>query len=166
MKGQAKCCREHEHFIFFYPSSNVSSLVYTQSQQVILLCFQVPLTLIPVTGRRLHYTIFSVDMGVTDVTKNSRLFTVTLTKCSTLLLAVFFLVFSTHRHPASTSPAHPVSVPIHPIINKGDESSAVTSFETGICIPGTSQMQQDTRYIPGTRYILYSVWRLGCFPRV
>ena len=28
--------------------------------------FQVPLTLSPVTGRRLDYTIFSVDIGVTD----------------------------------------------------------------------------------------------------
>ena len=30
--------------------------------------FQVPLTLSPATGRRLDYTIFSVDIGVTDVT--------------------------------------------------------------------------------------------------
>ena len=28
--------------------------------------FQLPLTLRPVTGRRLDYTIFSVDIGVTD----------------------------------------------------------------------------------------------------
>ena len=42
---------------------------------------------------------------------------------------VFGTVFSTHRHPASTNPAHPVSVPIrHP----SDKSSAVTSFETDI----------------------------------
>ena len=31
--------------------------------------FQVPLTLSPVTGRRLDYTLFSVDIGVTNVTK-------------------------------------------------------------------------------------------------
>ena len=37
------------------------------------------------TGRRPHYTIFSVDIGVTDVTRNSRLFAVTSTTCSTLL---------------------------------------------------------------------------------
>ena len=50
---------------------------------------------------------------------------------------VFKTVFCTHRHPASTNPAHPVSVPIrHP----SDKSFAVTSFET-------SQMQQYTRYI-------------------
>ena len=80
------------------------------------------------TGRHLDYTIFSVDIGVTDVTYNSRLFAVTSTICSTLVLAVYFkTVFPTHRHPASTSPAHPVSVPIrHP----SDKSSAVTSFET------------------------------------
>ena len=41
---------------------------------------------------------------------------------------VFRTVFSTHRHQASTNPAHPVSVPIrHP----SDKSFAVTSFETG-----------------------------------
>ena len=38
--------------------------------------FQVPPTLSPVTGRRLDYTIFSVDLGVTAVTKNSCLFAV------------------------------------------------------------------------------------------
>ena len=73
--------------------------------------------------RRLDYTVFSVDIGVTDVTKISRLFAVTSTTCPTLLLA------ATHRHPASTSPAHPVSVPIR---HRSDKSSAVTSFETGI----------------------------------
>ena len=51
---------------------------------------KVPLTLSPVTGRRLDYTIFSMDIGVIDVNKNSRLFTVTPTICSTLLLTVFF----------------------------------------------------------------------------
>ena len=40
------------------------------------------MTLSPVTGRRPDYTIFSVDIGVTDVTKNSRLFAVTSTTCS------------------------------------------------------------------------------------
>ena len=53
---------------------------------------KVPLTIIPVTGRRLDYTIFSVDIGVTGVTKNNRLFAVTPTSTtrSTLLRAVFF----------------------------------------------------------------------------
>ena len=50
--------------------------------------FQVPLTLSPVTGRPLDYTIFSVDIGVTDIIKNSRLFAVNATTCSPLLLAV------------------------------------------------------------------------------
>ena len=94
------------------------------------------------TGRRLAYTIFSVDIGVTDVTKNSRLFAVTSTTCSTLLLA------ATHRYPASTSSAHPVSVPIrHP----RDKSSVFTSFETGIYL-----------YIAHTGYTRCA-WRLGCF---
>ena len=71
---------------------------------------------------------------------------------------VFRTFFFTHRHPASTNPAHPVSVPIHPIDEK---SSAVTSSETDIYI-----------YIANTRYQVHTytygvyscVWRLGCFP--
>ena len=38
----------------------------------------------PVTGRRPDNTIFSVDIGVTAVTRNSRLFAVTSTTYSTL----------------------------------------------------------------------------------
>ena len=53
-------------------------------QQQLITIFQVPLTLSPVTGHRPDYTIFSVDIGVTDVTKNSRLFAVTSTTCSTI----------------------------------------------------------------------------------
>ena len=71
---------------------------------------------------------------------------------------VFRTFFFTHRHPSSTNPAHPVSVPIHPIDEK---SSAVTSSETDIYI-----------YIANTRYQVHTytygvyscVWRLGCFP--
>ena len=51
------------------------------------LFFQLPLTLSPVTGRRLDYTTFRVDIGVTNVTKNSRLFTVTSTTCSMVLFS-------------------------------------------------------------------------------
>ena len=80
------------------------------------------------TGRRLDYAMFSVYIGVTDVTKNSRLFIVTSSTCSTRLACC---VFHTHRHPVSTSPTHPVSVPIR---HASDKSSVVTSFETGICI--------------------------------
>ena len=68
--------------------------------------FQIPLTLSPVTGRRLDYAVFSVDIGVTGVTKSSRLYAVTSTTCSTLLLAVCVDAFCTHRHPAH----HPPSV--------------------------------------------------------
>ena len=118
-----------------------------------MIFFQVPLTLSPVTGRRLYYTIFSVDIGVTPKTA------VSLCHFNQMFHAgdccVFKTVFSTHRHPASTvnSPAHPVSVPIrHP----GDKSSAVTSLETDtyyiyiyLVYKYSSQMQQDTRYIRG-----------------
>ena len=79
------------------------------------------------TGRRLDYTC---TIGLTDLTKNSRPFVFSSTTCFTLLLA------ATHRHPASTSPARSVSVPIrHP----SDKSSVFTSFETGIylCIAHT-----------------------------
>ena len=71
------------------------------------------MTLSPVTGRRPDYTVFSVDIGVTDVTRNRRLFAVTSTTCSTLLkeLVVVTAVFSPPidiKH--YSSPAHPVSV--------------------------------------------------------
>ena len=52
------------------------------------------MTLSPVTGRR--HTIFSVDIGVTDVTRNSRLFAVTLTTCCTLTQSVSVPI----RHPS------------------------------------------------------------------
>ena len=77
------------------------------------------MTLSPVTGRRPDYTIFSVDIGVTDVTKNSRLFAITSTACSTLLKELrSCCVFSTHRYQASmliVQHTQSVSVPIrHP----------------------------------------------------
>ena len=78
--------------------------------------FQVRLTLSPVTGRRPDYTIFSVDIVVTDVTKNSRLFAVTLTTCSTLLkqlVAVFSPPIDIQQ--ALVQHTQSVSVPIrHP----------------------------------------------------
>ena len=71
---------------------------------------------------------------------------------------VYRTVFSTHRHPASTNPAHSVSVPIRHPINKSDKkSSAVTNFKTDI------YLHRKCSKIPG-RYAVYSrVWRLGCF---
>ena len=100
-----------------------------------LIFSEAPLTTFsPVTGRRLDYTSFSVDIGVTDMTKNSRLFTVTSTTCSTLLLAVFF-------PPIDIQQAHPVSVPIR---HASDKSSVVTRFETGVC------MHRKYTKIPGT----------------
>ena len=74
--------------MFRFPSFFVVSLLTLhKSQQSIWIRFQVPLTLSPMTGRRLDYTILSMDTGVTDVTKNSRLFAVTSSTCSTLLPA-------------------------------------------------------------------------------
>ena len=93
------------------------------------------LTLGPVTGRRPDYTIFSVDIGVTNVTKNSRLYAVTSTPCSTLLHELFYscCVFSTHRHQASTTyvvqHTLSVSVPIH-ASEKERSVYLVKSFET------------------------------------
>ena len=69
----------------------VSSLI--KPTTINLEFFQVTLTLSPVTGRRLDYTISSLDIGVTDVTKNSRLSAVTAITCSTLLLAVCSTLF-------------------------------------------------------------------------
>ena len=73
------------------------------------------LTRSPVTGRRPDYTIFCVDIGVTDVTKNSRLFAVTSTTCSTLLKELVHSLIAVFSPPidikqALHSPAHPVSV--------------------------------------------------------
>ena len=65
------------------------------------------------TGRRPDYTIFSVDIGVTDVNKNSRLFAVTSITCSTLLkelVAVFPPPIDIKQALLIPSPAHPISV--------------------------------------------------------
>ena len=74
---------------------------YVKIEQLFWIFFQVPLTLSPVTGRRLDYTIFSVGFGVTDGTKNSRLFAITPTTCSTLILAV--CVLNCFFHPSTSS---------------------------------------------------------------
>ena len=71
---------------FFFSSLNVGcslSTRYSYSQQVIKI-FQAPLTLSPLTGRRLDHISFRVDIGVIIVTKNNRLFTVTSTTCCLL----------------------------------------------------------------------------------
>ena len=68
------------------------------------------------TGRRPDYTSFSVDIGVTDVTKsNSRLFAATSTTCSTLLKELV-AVLSPPIDIKQTLVQHTqsVSVPIHP----------------------------------------------------
>ena len=113
------------------------------------------------TGRRLDYVIFSVDIGATDGTKT----------------AVSFLSLQPHvprcclgclLHPPidiqqALIPAHPVSVPIR---HASDKSSAVTEASRqaySLHIMSTSQIQQNTRYIRG----IYScVWRRSCFPGV
>ena len=75
------------------------------------------------TGRGPDYTIFNVDIGVTDMTRNSHLFAVSSTTCSTLLkeLVVVTAVFSPPidiKH--YSSPAHPVSVSV-PIRHPSDK---------------------------------------------
>ena len=77
--------------------------------------YDIRLTLSPVTGRRLDSTFFCVDMGMTDVIKNSSLFAVTSTTCPTLLkelvvvtAAVFSPPIDSSKH--YSSPAHAVSV--------------------------------------------------------
>ena len=77
------------------------------------------MTLNPVTGRRPDYTIFSVDIGVTDVIKNSGLFAVTSTTCSTLLEQLV-AVFSPPIQKALVQHTHPVSGLIR---NPSDKSS-------------------------------------------
>ena len=76
----------YEYFdVSFFPFFVVPSLFIRKAnrqQQLNRIFFQ-RLTISPETGRRPDYTIFSVDIGVTDVTKNSRLFAT-----SALLLAV------------------------------------------------------------------------------
>ena len=81
-------------FVSSFPHFLVSSLFIRKASRQQQLGFfpSIRLTLSPVTGRRPDYyiytmasTIFSVDIGVTDVTKSSRLFAVTSTTCSTLL---------------------------------------------------------------------------------
>ena len=54
-------------FCFFFPSHFYALLIRKKQQQLIwIFSTKVPLTLSPATGRRLDYTIFSVDIGVTD----------------------------------------------------------------------------------------------------
>ena len=67
------------------------------------------------TGRRPDYTIFSVGIGVTEVTNNSRLFAVTSTTCSTLLKELVRSLVAVFSPPvdikhALHSPAHQVSL--------------------------------------------------------
>ena len=76
------------------------------------------------TGRCPNDTTFSVDIGVTDATKTSRLFAVTSTTCSTPFETTTnsCCVFSTHRHQASTTVKHTQSVSV-PIRHPSDKSS-------------------------------------------
>ena len=127
MKEQVKCCREPCTSNLRLFISGCCLLFMKPTFHFFFFFSQLPLTLSRVTGRRLDYTIFSLDIGVTDATKYRRFFAVTSTTRSTLLLAVCFnTVFPPHRHPA-----HPVSVSIRHI---SDQSSVVISFETDMHI--------------------------------
>ena len=98
-----------------------------------------------------------MDIGVTDVTKNSRLFTVASTTCSMLLKLV--AVFSPPIDIRHALGQHTQSVSV-PIRHPSDTSSVYSqaSRQTYIYIANT---QQDTRYI---RAILLRVASVGCFP--
>ena len=55
-----------QFFMFFFPLSSMHDALLIRKKPTTFDFFQVPLTLSPVTGRRLDYTIFSVDIGRTD----------------------------------------------------------------------------------------------------
>ena len=122
MKEQVKCCRESAMYEYFYVSFFPHSLSFrlrlqfiirnANRQQHLVWIFQARVTLSPVAGRRPNYTIFSVDIGVTGVTSQPSLcchfnhmfkaFKANINNSS------YCCAFSIH--PASTSPAQPVSV--------------------------------------------------------
>ena len=115
--------------------------------------FQLRLTLSPVTGRRPDDTIFSVDIGTTDVTENSPLFAVTSTTCSTLLkqvVAVFSPPIDIKQALLIVQHTQSVSVPIRHPSDKSSVLSQASSRQTYTVY--TSQIQ-DTRYI---RCLLYT----------
>ena len=98
-------CRFFHFFRLFFSFFVAPSLFIRKAnrlQQVIRI-FPVRLTRSPVTGRRPDYTIFSVDIGVTEVTKNSRLFAVTSTTCSTLLKQLLRTQLLCFFHPSTSS---------------------------------------------------------------
>ena len=71
MKEQIYCSVADSHvkvFCVFFPFLCCFFFCLYVEPTISLDFFEVPLTLCPVTGRRLDYTIFSVDIGVTDVT--------------------------------------------------------------------------------------------------
>ena len=113
---------------------------------------KLPLTLIPGTGRRLdYYSIYSLDIGVTDVAKNSRIFAVTSTTCSTLLLAICLKLFF-----------QPIDIqhtqcPYRFIILETKALQSQASRQTH-----ASQVQQDTIHIRGILMHVAS----GLFPGV
>ena len=106
------------------------------------------------TGRRADYTIFSVDIGVTDVTRNSRPFAVTSTTCSTLSTK-FVVVTAVFSPPIDIKQALQSSTPSQCL--RADSSSyrqkkALNSHKLRDRHIYASQIQ-DTRYI-NTRYTL------------
>ena len=52
--------------MFLFSSFFDALLIRKKATTIDFVFFQVPLTLSPVTGRRVDYTIFRVDIGVTD----------------------------------------------------------------------------------------------------
>ena len=105
------------------------------------------------TGRRPDHTFCSVDIGVTDVTKNSRLFAVTSTTCSTYYSSC--CVFSTHRHQALQQSSTPSQCPRRFVILAQRKLCIGTSFETETYI-----FNANTRYQVHTYAVYSCVWRL------
>ena len=97
---------------------------------------------------------------MTDVTKNSRLFAVTSTTWSTLLLAVCLKLFfpSIDIQQALVLIVQHTQRPCRLVILRSDKSSVVTSFETDVYI-----RRKYTRYEVHTCAVYSCVWHQGVF---
>ena len=101
------------------------------------------MTLSPITGRRPNYAIFCADIGVSDVTYNSRLFAVTSTTYSTQLLLCLLIDIqqSLVQHTQS------VSVPIrHPSDKSSAWSQASRQTDIYMYNANTTCQLRTTRY--------------------
>ena len=101
------------HFFFFSSFFVVPSLfIPNANRQQLIRIFPSAADTQPCDGPPSRLYNFSVDIGVTDATKTSRLFCCHFNHMfhAFKILRSCCCVFSTHRRQANTSPAHPVSV--------------------------------------------------------